>query len=345
MAKAIKKVAKADKFAVHPANPELVAQLPDDFQFAEDFCQRLEAVFAFDEANRIVTELGQKTASSYWLNDLQIPTARDKTLLIASLKEHLGGSLGEPIRLLPDLYSVARGAGISQHTSAESGQIYIQNPASYFAVSILDPQQDEEILDLAAAPGGKTLAIAARMRNTGRVAAVEPIRGRFFRMQANLQRCGVSNVDFYQRDGRSVGRAVPERFDRVLLDAPCSSESRMSWLDPSTYQHWSPRKVKETQRKQKSLIRSAYAALKPGGTLLYCTCSFAPEENELVVASLMKKTAAQILPITVYPPNSMSGLTRWQGKGLNEDLALTLRVLPAGPWDGFYVAKIFKPTS
>jgi hypothetical protein len=60
VAKAIKKVAKADKFAVHPVNPELVAQLPDDFQFAEDFCQRLEAVFAFDEANRIVSELGQK---------------------------------------------------------------------------------------------------------------------------------------------------------------------------------------------------------------------------------------------------------------------------------------------
>ena len=247
--------------------------------------------------------------------------------------------------MLSDLYSVDRDAGISQHASAENGQIYIQNPASYFAVSILAPQPDEEILDLAAAPGGKTLAIAARMHNTGRLAAVEPIRGRFFRMQANLQRCGVTNVDFYQRDGRSVGRAVPERFDRVLLDAPCSSESRMNWLDASTYQHWSPRKVKETQRKQKSLIRSAYAALKPGGTLLYCTCSFAPDENELVVASLLKKTDAQLMPIAEYPPNSMPGLTQWLGKLLNENLALTLRVLPDGPWDGFYVAKIFKPVA
>ena len=164
-------------------------------------------------------------------------------------------------------------------------------------------------------------------------------------MQANLQRCGVTNVEFYQRDGRSVGRAVPERFDRVLLDAPCSSESRMNWQDASTYQHWSPRKVKETQRKQKSLIRSAYAALKPGGTLLYCTCSFAPDENELVVASLLKKTDAQIMPIAEYPSNSMPGLTQWLGKELNENLALTLRVLPAGPWDGFYVAKIFKPAA
>ena len=336
-------MAKANKFVVLPANPELVAQLPDDFQFAEDFCQRLEAVFGFAEAGRIIAELGQKTVSSYWLNDLQIEAEAEKVLLLESLKVHLGGSLGASVPMVSGLYSVARDAGISQHASAESGQIYIQNPASYFAVSILDPQTDEEILDLAAAPGGKTLAIAARMNNTGRLAAVEPIRGRFFRMQANLQRCGVTNVEFYQRDGRSVGRAVPERFDRVLLDAPCSSESRMNWLDASTYQHWSPRKVKETQRKQKSLIRSAYAALKPGGILLYCTCSFAPDENELVVASLLKKTDAQIMPITECPSNSIPGFTQWLGKKMNEDLKLTLRVLPSGPWDGFYVAKIFKP--
>lgn len=341
-------MAKANKFVALPANPELVAQLPEDFQFGEDFCQRLEAVFGLQEATRIIAQLSQKTTSSYWLNDLQIDSEVDKVQLVESLKEHLGGSLGVPVPLvsgllISGLYSVDKDAGISQHASAESGQIYIQNPASYFAVSILAPKQDEEILDLAAAPGGKTLAIAARMNNTGRLAAVEPIRGRFFRMQANLQRCGVTNVDFYQRDGRSVGRAVPERFDRVLLDAPCSSESRMNWQDASTYQHWSPRKVKETQRKQKSLIRSAYAALKPGGTLLYCTCSFAPEENELVVASLLKKTDAQIMPIADYPANSMPGLTQWLGKVLNENLALTLRVLPTGPWDGFYVAKIFKP--
>jgi 16S rRNA C967 or C1407 C5-methylase (RsmB/RsmF family) len=338
-------VAKANKFVALPVNQALVDQLPEDFQFAGDFCQRLESVFGLDEAQRIIAELWQKTASSYWLNDLQIESATDKEQLVASLQAHMGGSLGEPVPGLPDLYSVVAGAAISQHASAETGQIYIQNPASYFAVSILDPQQDEEILDLAAAPGGKTLAIAARMRNSGRLAAVEPIRGRFFRMQANLQRCGVTNVVFYQRDGRSVGRAVPERFDRVLLDAPCSSESRINWSNASTYQHWSPRKVKETQRKQKSLIRSAYMALKPGGILLYCTCSFAPDENELVVASLLKKTDAQIMPIPEYPENSMPGLTQWLGKGLNENLALTLRVLPAGPWDGFYVAKIFKPSA
>ena len=135
---------------------------------------------------------------------------------------------------LAELYQVSVDHPIAQHPAATEGAIYIQNPSSYFAVKTLAPVLDEEVLDLAAAPGGKTLAMAARMQNTGRIAAVEPIRGRFHRMQANLRRCGVTNVQFYQRDGRGVGRAVPDRFDRVLLDAPCSSESRMRWPPHST---------------------------------------------------------------------------------------------------------------
>ena len=103
-------MAKANKFVVLPANPELVAQLPDDFQFAEDFCQRLEAVFGFNEAARIIVELGQKTVSSYWLNDLQIDSEADKGQLVESLKEHLDGSLGQPVPMLSDLYSVDRDA-------------------------------------------------------------------------------------------------------------------------------------------------------------------------------------------------------------------------------------------
>ena len=147
----------------------------------------------------------------------------------------------------------------------------------------------------------------------------------------------------YMRDGRGVGRAVPERFDRVLLDAPCSSESHMRWDNPATYRHWSPRKVKECQRKQKSLLRSAYAALKPGGTLVYCTCSFSPEENELVVAHLLSRTDVRVLPVAGEAEHFRPGLTRWRNKDLPESLANTLRILPHGVWDGFYVALLEKP--
>ncbi|GIR63487.1 MAG: hypothetical protein CM15mP68_1530 [Pseudomonadota bacterium] len=135
---------------------------------------------------------------------------------------------------------------------------------------------------------------------------------------------------------------MPDRFDRVLLDAPCSSESRMRWQDVKTYQHWSLRKVRETQRKQKSLLRSAYAALKPGGVLLYCTCSFAPEENELVVEALLRKTDAQLLPIENLPQHSVPGLRTGQEKFVITTQQ-SRRILPNGIWDGFYLARIIKP--
>ncbi|MEM7077761.1 MAG: RsmB/NOP family class I SAM-dependent RNA methyltransferase [Pseudomonadota bacterium] len=227
---------------------------------------------------------------------------------------------------------------------AGSGMVWIQNLASMFVVTQLGVQANEEILDLAAAPGGKTLAIAAAMGGAGRLAAVEPIKNRFHRMQANFARCGVE-VACYQRDGRGVGKATPERFDRVLLDAPCSSQARMRWSAPASFAHWRRGKVKEMQRKQKSLLRSAYAALKPGGVLVYSTCSFAPEENELVVAHLLRKTTAQILPLQDHGFEMVPGLSVFAGKALPSILSQTGHLLPSELVDGFYVARIAKPAS
>ena len=297
----------------------------------EVFCLRLQEIYGAAIACEILGAMSSNQYRCYWLNPLQSSRLRG---------EDLGG---EPVVSLAEVFQVPVDHPITQHPAASDGKIYIQNPSSYFAVATLAPKPEEEVLDLAAAPGGKTLAMAVRMQNTGRIAAVEPIRGRFHRMQANLRRCGVNNVQYYQRDGRSVGRAVPERFDRVLLDAPCSSESRMRWQDQQSFGHWSLRKVRETQRKQKSLLRSAYAALKPGGVMVYCTCSFAPEENELVVNALLRKSDAMLLAIANPPENSSSGLTQWMGKDLDAQLGHSLRITPKGPWDGFYLAQIAKP--
>ena len=119
----------------------------------------------------------------------------------------------------------------------------------------------------------------------------------------------------------------------------------MRWHDPSSYGHWQLKKVKEAQRKQKSLLRSAYHALKPGGRLVYCTCSFSVEENELVVAHLLRRTDAAVVAIEPesLPDNTVAGLTAWGGKALPEDVGLTRRILPLVPWDGFFVAVLEKP--
>jgi 16S rRNA (cytosine1407-C5)-methyltransferase len=132
-------------------------------------------------------------------------------------------------------------------------------------------------------------------------------------------------------------------FDRVLLDAPCSSEAKFSTLNPKSYAFWSPRKIKESQKLQKRLILSAWESLKPGGRLLYSTCSFAPEENEAVLDSLLKKRSdAEILPLELPVENCMAGLTAWEKKRFDPAVSRARRILPTGEMDGFFLALIHK---
>ncbi len=303
--------------------------LPADFKDGEAFVDMLAEVYGAEEASTVLATLAESRTLTYWVNAL-VPGEFTP--------------IGEPLTGMPGLFVLPRDGDFTASAAATEGKVYIQNASSVLAVRILDPQPGEEVLDLAAAPGGKTIAMAAAMQNEGRIAAVEPVRGRFHRLRANLDRCGVDIAELYLRDGRGVGRAVPERFDRVLLDAPCSSQARMRWNEPATYAHWTRRKVKEASRKQKSLLQSAYAALKPGGRMLYCTCSFAPEENELPVAALLKRSDAELVALDdTFPCRTVSGLTSWQGRKFDARLSRSVRVLPDDIWDGFYLACLAKP--
>ncbi|CUR48172.1 RsmB/NOP family class I SAM-dependent RNA methyltransferase [Alloalcanivorax xenomutans] len=233
---------------------------------------------------------------------------------------------------------------LTHSAPAESGDIYIQSQSSMLAPLLLAPRPCERVLDLAAAPGGKTVLLAELMENEGAISAVEPVKGRFFRLKANLERAGVSNTRAYLKDGRAVGSLKPATFDRVLLDAPCSSESRFRADDPASYRHWTPRKVSECARKQKRLILSAFDALKAGGSLLYCTCSYAPEENEMVVAHLLRKReGARVRPLNLALDNLTPGLTRdSKQRPLPDACADTLRVWPNSRMDGFFLALVDK---
>lgn len=307
--------------------------IPEDFSDRAVFADRIAEIYGEGDAKKIFASLATSGAwVCYWPNPLR-QKAQELSLPGRALHDGLTLQWCDERSL------------ITQSEAAAKGQIYVQSASSFYAVEMLKLGENLEVLDLSAAPGGKTIAMAARMNNTGRIAAVEPIAKRFHRLRANVERCGVTNVDFYQRDGRGVGRAVPERFDRVLLDTPCSSEARIRWDNPLTYRHWRLKKLKETQRKQKALIMSAFQALKPGGLLVYCTCSFAPEENELVLAHLLRRTDAEIDPLmtNVAGIPLRPGLTRWRGRQLPDVLAGTLRVFPDPPWDGFYIARVRKP--
>lgn len=298
------------------------------------FRDRLVEIMGEAAAERTLTSMQQPKEAAFWVNRLRAAAAPVGFAAIPGLDDCFRLPAGDRDQFM-------------RREDAVAGDLYPINPSSVAAVRCLAPEPAEEVLDLAAAPGGKTLQLAAMMKNTGRIAAVEPVKKRFHRLRANMQRCGVSNVQYYLADGRGVGRKVPERFDRVLLDAPCSSESRIRLEDPDSYRHWKLRKIKECSRKQRSLLRSAYQALKPGGRLLYCTCAFAPEENELVVQHLLAtEPAAELLPLTLPEgPYIQNGLSEWRGERLDPAIDRCRRILPDSLWDGFFLCLLRKQAS
>ena len=214
--------------------------------------------------------------------------------------------------------------------------IYIQNLSSIFAAYSLDIDPDDWVLDLAAAPGGKSLIFSER---AVKVSAVEPDRQRFFRMKRNFKEHGAKNIQTYNKDGRFVYKSCTGWFDKVFLDAPCSSEAHID----GEVTWWNMRRVRKFSKLQKELIISAYESLKPGGQMVYATCTFAPEENEGVIDFLLERyPQAKLLEIEAPFENKMSGLTQWEGKHFREEVRKCLRILPKGAYSGFFMAKIEK---
>jgi len=228
------------------------------------------------------------------------------------------------------------------HRLTSQGQIYMQNLASIIAADMLSVNPGYEVLDLAAEPGGKTLILAERMQNKGRLAAVEPIKNRFHRLRATLSLHSVGCAHTYLKDGRKVGRQCPGMFDHVLIDAPCSSEARINAKDPNSYSFWSKRKINEAQRKQKQLLFSAIQATRSGGSILYSTCSFAPEENEAVVHRQLQLwgDAIEVLPLNLPIKNTIPGMQSWRNKSYNDSLRHAVRILPNKNMHGFFMCHL-----
>jgi len=227
------------------------------------------------------------------------------------------------------------------------GRLYIQNSSSMVPPLLVDPQPNEWILDLTAAPGSKTLQLAEMMGNEGRISAVESVRGRFFSLRDNLAKHGADNVQTYLKDGARVWRQCPEQFDRVLLDAPCSSEGQFRADEPKTWAYWSEKKITEMNRKQRKLVFSALQCLKPGGVLVYSTCTFAPEENEAIIDRALGQFpgALEVEAIELPFEHAEPGLCEWKGKTYDERVRRARRILPLNGMEGFFVCRLRKTES
>jgi len=204
------------------------------------------------------------------------------------------------------------------------GLLYAQEAVQLLPVIVLDPQPEERVLDLCAAPGGKSTHIGARMRNTGCLVANEPNGRRQMGLLANINRLGLLNVVVTAYQGENFPMA--ERFDRILVDAPCSAEGTLR-KESSMRDGASRAVIERLARLQRRLIVRAFDLLSPEGVLVYSTCTFAPEENEAIVASLMEQRDALVTPVELPVP-SAAGLASWGEESFPTEVQGCRRIYP-----------------
>jgi len=219
------------------------------------------------------------------------------------------------------------------------GYIYVQEAASMIPPVVLDPQPGEKILDMCAAPGSKTTQIGSYMKNEGVLIANDSMAKRLASLGVNVQRCGLKNAIITNM----LGHLIKEKdFDRILLDAPCTGIGTIR-KSPKTINMWNPNAMKKLVGIQKNLIKNAFDLLKPGGTMVYSTCTLEPEENEAVVDYLLENYSnAKVLPINLNIKHK-DPVMEFQGKKYHESIRQTLRLWPQdNDTEGFYIAKIKK---
>ncbi|HEC78626.1 MAG TPA: NOL1/NOP2/sun family putative RNA methylase [candidate division WOR-3 bacterium] len=232
---------------------------------------------------------------------------------------------------------------IGNHLTHGLGLIYVQEVASMIPVLVLEPKPDEFILDMCAAPGSKTTQIAQLMGNTGLLVANEMNRKRVHGLIYNIKRCGLLNDAVTCLRGQKLDKFLPNYFDRVLIDAPCSAEGTIRKSKAVLY-HWGLKNIQKMARVQKGLLTAGFRVLRPGGTLVYSTCTIAPEENEAVVSYLLEKfPEAEVLPITIPHFKIRSGIKKWQNEIFDRRVEQCARILPQdNDTAPFFIAKLTK---
>ncbi len=246
------------------------------------------------------------------------------------------------------------------------GKLYIQSLASMVPPVVLDPKPGERVLDLTAAPGSKTSQITAMMGKKGELVANDKNTVRFFKLKHNMELLGVADDPsptppltgegnaigskegwrfvLRMEHGAQLSREYENYFDKILLDAPCSAEARFDTTDPKSFGYWSERKIKEMAYTQRILLRAAWHMLKPGGVLVYSTCTFAPEENEVQLQKFIERSPdAELMPIVLSELQAAPIANSFKNISISESIRKNaFRILPNSHIEGFFVAKMRK---
>ena len=213
-----------------------------------------------------------------------------------------------------------------------NGEIYLQSLSSMIPPIILNPKENTDILDMAAAPGGKTTQLAALTSNKAHITACEMNTIRIDRLKYNIEKQGAKCISIMKKDARQLDDFFA--FDNILLDAPCSGSGTLNLNNPNTHKYFTEKLIQKSCSSQRALLRKAVNVLKKGQEMVYSTCSILEEENENMIKELILNNKLEIVPINMEDFKDIPILpTKIEG---------TLCVCPTELYEGFFVAKLRK---
>lgn len=297
------------------------------------FCRRMERLLGADYA-RFIASYESPLRRGVRVNTLKADRERFLSLF--------------PLPLVPSPFAADGFYLDAPHKAGgdplfHAGAYYMQEPSASAAVTVLSPQAGEKILDLCAAPGGKSTQIAVALGGTGLLWSNEYVRARAHILGQNLERCGVRNAVLSSADAETLAAGLFGFFDAVLVDAPCSGEG-MFRKEPAALSAWSEENVAHCAARQRDILDAAAKTVRAGGRLVYSTCTFAPEENECTAAwFLATHPDFESLPIAVSFGEAGFAFDRVAAfdktvSGVRYDAAACRRILPYHGGEGHFIA-------
>lgn len=272
-----------------------------------------------------------------WLNPLKISSEAFQSLL----REE--GVSFEPVRWSPGAFRLKGEIDLNRTWWYQAGLAHAQEEASLLPVKLLDPKPGERILDLCAAPGGKTAQIAIALENRHTVVANDINWQRLRSLRSNIERLGLFNVSITMQDGASYPNAAG-LFDRVLVDVPCSCEGTLRRQE-ADHLPFGAGISRRYARKQLAILKRAVVLCRPGGRIVYSTCTFAPEENEGVISAILEAFEGflRVAPVEVPGLKLTPGISEWRQERFHPEVRHTVRLWPHhNDTGGFFVAVLEK---
>ncbi len=293
------------------------------------FLERMKEFLPENEYEPFVRSYDNEPKKGIRINRLK--THRDKLKLPEAFK-------AEEIPWCEDGLYIKSESRPGKQPAYYTGLYYPQEPSAMIPGEVIEINEGDLVLDLCAAPGGKSTQIAAKLNGTGALVSNEIVKSRVGILASNIERLGVKNAIILNENPKNLTKNFKQSFDKILVDAPCSGEG-MFRKDNAVISEWDESRPDRCALRQTKILETVDQLLKPGGELVYSTCTFAPEENELVIADFLDHYDYELLPV------ELEGVPKID-LNLNVDKEITdktLRVFPhRSEGEGHFVARLRK---